>query len=109
VLEDDAELHCHWDPIIPFAGSRVARNERWRFGDLAHELRVRVAGVLRYLERYRLVPWDDRSVTRTWMAGDSDYLGTAVLHHGLATAETAASILRKLPPGRAQVAIRVLT
>jgi len=121
VLEDDAELHCHWDPIIPFAGSRaalsfdvrmpssarfywsdalmtgrVSRGERWRFRDLAHELRVRVGGELRYLERYRLVPSDGRSVTRTWMAGDSNYLGTTVLHHGLATAETVASIQGEL-------------
>src|SRR5712692_6977696 len=22
-LEDDAELHCHWDPVIPFAGARL--------------------------------------------------------------------------------------
>jgi urease accessory protein len=121
VLEDDAELHCHWDPIIPFAGSRVgqrfdvhmpssarfywsdgviagrvARGERWRFGDFAHELGVRVGGAVRYLERYRLVSWDDRSVTRTWMAGDADYLGTAVLYHDRATAETAASIQGEL-------------
>jgi urease accessory protein UreH len=81
VLEDDAELHCHWDPTIPFAGSsleqriaidlcassrlywsdaflagRVDRGEAWRFRALAHELAVRVDGSLTYLERYRLEP-----------------------------------------------------
>ena len=30
------------------------------------------------------------------MAGDSDYLGTVVLYHGLATAETAAAIQGEL-------------
>ena len=25
-VDDDAELHCHWDPVIPFAGARLAQH-----------------------------------------------------------------------------------
>lgn len=79
LIEDDAELHCQWDPIIPFAGARVvqrfdlrlagasrlywsdalmsgrrSRGEAWAFRELAHELRLTADGSLRYLERYVL-------------------------------------------------------
>ncbi|HKB09342.1 MAG TPA: urease accessory protein UreD, partial [Vicinamibacterales bacterium] len=61
VVEADGELHCHWDPLIPFAGARVdqrfdvqadagsrvywsdavmagraSRGETWRFATFAH-------------------------------------------------------------------------
>ena len=67
-VDDGGELHCHWDPIIPFAGARVeqrfdirvgaasrlqwsdalmagrvARGEEWAFTKLAHELRLAAA------------------------------------------------------------------
>ena len=81
LVEDEAELHCHWDPVIPFAGARleqrfdlrtaessrlfwgdavmagrVQRGEAWRFLSLAHELRLRIGPALAYLERYTLSP-----------------------------------------------------
>jgi len=27
-VEEDAELHCHWDPVIPFAGARLEQRLR---------------------------------------------------------------------------------
>ena len=77
----DGELHCLWDPIIPFAQARLiqrldldlaqdsrlywsdalmsgrtSRGESWEFAVLDHELRVTIGGTLGYLERYRLAP-----------------------------------------------------
>lgn len=82
-LEENAELHGHWDPVIPFAGARlaqhielsmpqsarllwtdglmagrVARGEAWAFDAISHELRLAVDGRLRYLERYDIAPCD---------------------------------------------------
>lgn len=99
-VEDEATLHCHWDPLIPFAGARVdqriaahiaatgrlywsdalmcgreARGERWKFASLAHELRVSRAGALEYLERYRIHPGED-DLSRPWIVDDAAYLGT---------------------------------
>jgi urease accessory protein len=110
VVEADAELHCQWDPVIPFAGAwldqrfeleiaegaslywsdalmsgRAARGERWRFRELAHQLRLNVSGSLKYQERYRLAPLA-RDPSRTWLAGDADYLATALVSHGNASA-----------------------
>jgi urease accessory protein len=105
VLEDDAELHCHWDPVIPFAearlaqrfdiqmpstarllwsdalmAGRVSRGEAWRFRELAHELRLRVDEATRYLERYVLMP-RERSVDRAWTAGAATHVGTTLVYH----------------------------
>jgi urease accessory protein UreH len=105
VVAEDAELHCHWDPVIPFADAalaqqfhidigstsrlywsdallagRASRGEAWRFRELEHELRLRVDGSLAYLERYRLAP-ADRRPARTWIAGDATHLGTTLVHH----------------------------
>ena len=113
-IDDEARLHCQWDPLIPFAGARIdqqidiriagsgylywsdalmggrqARNERWKFASLAHELAVSRGGSLEYLERYRIEP-DERDVCRSWLAGDAAYLGTT-----LATG-------RELEPGAAE-------
>lgn len=102
-VEDGGELHCHWDPVIPFADAslsqrftidlvgrarlywsdalmsgRTAHGERWRFRALAHELRVRVNDRTAYLERYRLAP-AERAVSRPWLAGDADYIGTTLV------------------------------
>ena len=80
-VEDEGELHCQWDPVIPFAASRldqrfdlriaessrlywgdalmagrVSRGEAWQFQSLAHELRLRIGPALAYLERYTLAP-----------------------------------------------------
>jgi urease accessory protein UreH len=81
IVEEDAELHCQWDAVIPFAGARldqrfdlriaessrlswgdalmagrVSRGESWLFLSLAHELRLHVGPALAYLERYSLAP-----------------------------------------------------
>jgi urease accessory protein len=119
VVEDDAELHCQWDPVIPFAGAsldqrfelqiaesarlywsdalmsgRAARGERWRFHELAHELRLTAGGSLAYRERYRLSP--DREPARTWLARDADYLATALVRHGSVTANHAEELQQEV-------------
>jgi urease accessory protein UreH len=118
LVENEGELQCHWDPVIPFAGARLAqrfdlrigdssrlywsdavmagrvsRGEAWRFDHLAHELSLRVGGSLAYLERYTLTPADGR-VARPWLAGGARYLATAIAHHERATEETAEALHR---------------
>jgi urease accessory protein UreH len=117
-VDDDGELHCEWDPTIPFAAARldqtfdlriaessrlywsdalmagrVSRGEAWQFESLAHELSLRVAGSLAYLERYRLTP-GDRAFAHPWMAGRARYLATMLVHHERATEETAEALHR---------------
>jgi len=112
-VEDEGELHGDWDPAIPFADSRVtqrtvlhlasssrlwwsdavmagriARGERWRFCELAHELRLEIERALVYLERYRLIP-SDRRLDSRWIAGEADYIGTALARHPRATNDVA--------------------
>lgn len=123
-LDEDAELHCHWDPMIPFADARVVqqfdvrlaatsrlywsdalmagrvtRGEVWRFTELAHELTLRVGDVgprgVRYLERYRLRPVA-RDLTRAWIAGRANYLATTLLRSPRATADAAETFQRHL-------------
>ncbi len=102
-VEDGASLHCHWDPMIPFAGSRFdqrieialardaslywsdawmagreGRGERWEFDSLAHEIRITREGILEYLERYRITPEEGR-VTHPWVGGDACYFGTTLV------------------------------
>jgi urease accessory protein len=102
-IEDEAQLHCQWDPLIPFAGARIdqqinirianagylywsdalmsgrqARGEQWMFASLAHELTVSRAGSLEYLERYHIEP-NEGDVCRSWVAGDASYLGTTLV------------------------------
>jgi urease accessory protein len=99
----DAELRCHWDPLIPFAASRLdqqtdielhptarlswsdafmsgreGRGERWQFRSLRGELRIARDGTLEYLERFHIVPDEDRLRSR-WVAGDACYFGSALL------------------------------
>ncbi|MGE3510296.1 MAG: urease accessory protein UreD [Vicinamibacterales bacterium] len=99
---DEAELRCDWDPVIPFAGSRLdqrstvfvapsarllwnegfmagreGHGERWQFAVMRQELRVVRGDVLEYLERFRIVPAEDRERGR-WVAGDCRYFGTVV-------------------------------
>ena len=121
LVEDDAELQCHWDPLIPFAGARidqrfdlaiaessrlywsdavmagrVRRGEAWRFQSLAHQLRLRVGASLAYLERYTLAP-ASRAVDERWMAGSARYLATAIVHHDAATNDAAEMLQRQAP------------
>jgi urease accessory protein len=101
-VADRARLTCEWHPVIPFALARLsqtiaidldgaselywsdavmsgreARGERWQFARLAHELRVRVTGQLKYLERYDLTP-SLSDPAQIWRAADANYFGTVV-------------------------------
>jgi urease accessory protein len=112
VVDDEGELHCQWDPLIPFAGARVeqqfaiqiaasgrlywsdavmagrvGRGEAWQFTSLAHELSLRIGGRVAYLERYAIAP-DDRAGERTWIAGGCTHFANAVIAHPGATRET---------------------
>jgi len=113
VVADDAELHCDWDPLIPFAGARldqrfdlrvapggrlywgdammagrVSRGEAWRFDTLSHELALRTGGRLSYLERYTIVPAEHRT-ERAWIAGGARYAATTLVQHPDASADIA--------------------
>jgi len=119
-VERDGELDCFWDPVIPFAGARLAQRidlqcaadsrlfwsdalmagrtghgESWQFEDLAHQLRFCVDGKLMYLERYRLTP-KSRPVERTWIAGAAQYVGTTFVHGRQATAANAGRLQQQL-------------
>jgi len=119
-VDEDAELHCHWDPVIPFAGAcleqivdvrlaersrlywndalmagRIGRGERWRFERLAHELSVSIAGRRAYLERYTLAP-RDRIVDRAWTTGGAAYFSTALVRDPRATAEKVEALRHRL-------------
>jgi urease accessory protein len=120
LVDEEGELHAHWDPVIPFAASRldqrfdlqiggssrlywsdalmsgrVSRAETWRFDSLAHELRLRVGTTLKYLERYTLVP-RERAIPHPWVAGGAHYAATALVHHEMATTDTAESLQRAI-------------
>jgi urease accessory protein UreH len=113
-VDDGAHLHCHWHPLIPFAGARLdqridlnitgggflywsdalmsgrhARGEHWKFASLAHDIALSRDGALEYLERYRIQP-DELAVSRPWAAGDASYLGTTLISG------------RPIPPGVAE-------
>jgi len=113
VVEADAELHCHWDPVIPFAragleqrfdlriaansrfywgdavmAGRVSRGEAWQFASLSHELGLRVDGSLAYMERYTLNP-RERALDQPWTAGRARYFATSLVHHRDATRDIA--------------------
>ena len=102
-VDQDASLHCTWDPVIPFAaarfdqqieieiadsgdlywsdalmGGRHARREHWMFSSLAHELKVSRGSALEYLDRYRIEP-NQSDPCRPWVAGAAAYLGTTLV------------------------------
>lgn len=118
-VEDEGELHCHWDPIIPFTDARMAqrfdlqlspgsrlywsdalmsgrcgRGEAWTFGGLVHELSLNIGGTLQYLERYHLRPGDRQA--KRWTAGDANYIGTSLVYHSGVTAPFVEGIQRRL-------------
>jgi urease accessory protein UreH len=120
ILGEDAELHAHWDPLIPFADAavaqrfairmpssarlawseavmagRVTRGEVWRFRALSHELRLDLDGAPEYLERYDIQP-ARQDVSARWTAGDATYFGTALLHHPDLTDEHVETVHRAL-------------
>ena len=53
----------------------VDGGERWAFSELTHELNVRRAGSLEYLERYRLSP-SEQSLDSRWVGDAASYFGT---------------------------------
>lgn len=112
-VANDGHLVCEWDPLIPFAGARLeqriaidvaegaslfwsdalmagreARGERWRFSQLAHELRLVRDGALTYMERYTIVP-DARALESCWIAAGASYFGTVLAIGAAATWEVA--------------------
>ena len=119
-VDDDGELHCEWDPLIPFArarvdqrfeiqvaaggrvywsdaliAGRVGRGEAWQFTSLAHELSLRIGGRLAYLERYAISP-GDRAIERRWMSGGCTHFGTIVTHHPTVTPGTVEQLQMRL-------------
>ena len=116
----DAALDCFWDPLIPFAGSRLrqrialrvaeggqlfwsdalmsgraARGESWRFESIDHELRACVGGSLQYLERYTLSP-RSRAPWGPWAAARAAYMGTTIVSSDAATADRAEEAQQRL-------------
>jgi urease accessory protein len=116
VVEEDGELRCEWDPMIPFAAARLVQKieihlaasarlawsdgfmcgrvrsgERWAFTELSHELKVRRDNALEYLERYRVAP-GEHGVDRPWVADGQSYFGT-VLWSGLPVGNDVAETL----------------
>jgi urease accessory protein len=117
-VDEEAELHCHWDPLIPFAGARIEqrfeicaargarlywsdalmagramRGEAWQFAELSHDLRYDRNGACAYRERYTLIP-SSRPITRSWAAGSTTHLATLLVDHPEATASTAECLHR---------------
>jgi urease accessory protein UreH len=129
-LDRDAELLCHWDPVIPFPGAaisqqfdieadatsrvywsdalmagRLGRGEAWQFESFAHELRLRVGGALTYLERFGVTP-RDRALTAPWVAGEAGYFATTLVKHARADAGAAEALHRRfenLPAARVAI------
>ena len=117
------QLSCSWDPIIPFRGAsfeqqieidveaggrltwsdalmsgREGSGERWAFRTVAHQLRLRHAGRLAYVERYRLAP--SGSAGDPWLTRGCTYFGTIVrvgFADTLALAETIHGALYEMP------------
>jgi urease accessory protein UreH len=123
-VDRGGELHCHWDPLIPFAAAsvsqrfcidaaadsrlywsdsltagRIVRGEAWQFAHLAHELRLRVGGNLTYLERFGLAP-RERRPTLPWIAGGAVYFATTIVKHPDASSDAAGALHQQLqrPP-----------
>jgi urease accessory protein len=119
-VEDDGELHCHWDPVIPFTDAalvqqfelairptarlywsdalmsgRASRGEAWRFRMLAHTLQLRIGGALKYLERYRLSPANG-SIASRWIADACHYFATTLVHHPRATSDEVETLHRRV-------------
>lgn len=120
IVEDAGELHCQWDPLIPFArarvdqrfdiqvaasgrvywsdaliAGRVSRGEAWQFISLAHDLSLRIGGRLAYLERYAIAP-ADRLIDRAWIGGGCTHFATSVTCHPDVTRETVEQLQTRL-------------
>ena len=117
IVDAGAELSCCWDPVIPFAHSRLdqrigielangarlfwsdafmagreARGERWQFATFAHELRVVREGRLDYLERFDIkMPCNGR-----WLGSDAGYFGSTIVSHSSVTAGAAEAVHQRV-------------
>jgi urease accessory protein UreH len=116
----DGSLECVWDPLIPFAGSRLrqridvnlapgarffwsealmagraGRGEAWRFDTLDCELRLGIDQELAYLERFAVSP-AGTDAAHPWIAADAHYLGTAIAWHDADMQSCAAETQRAL-------------
>jgi urease accessory protein len=119
-VEADGELHCRWDPVIPFAGARFSQDidlqlaassrlywsdalmsgrvgcgESWASATLSHHLRLSVDDRLTYLERYRLDPPRPRAV-QPWLAASASFFGTALIYHPAVIDDSAEPLQRAL-------------
>jgi urease accessory protein UreH len=129
-VEAGGELHCQWDPLIPFARARVSqsidigvaagsrlywsdalmagrvgRYESWACTALSHELRLAVGGSVTYLERYALDPARTRA-GQPWIADCASFFGTALIYHPAVAgngAEQLQHALNQIPDIRAGV------
>jgi len=101
-VESGAELIVDFEPVIPFAGSRLhqsmrvelepgaslvywdgmmagrlGKDERWQFSELSMELRIEREGRPLFLERYFLVP-SQQNPESGWVMNTAGYLGTGI-------------------------------
>ena len=115
-VDEDGELLCQWDPVIPFADARLAqrydiqiherarlywsdalmsgrvmRGESWRCRELVHELRLSVNSRLLYLERYRIGA-EREHVGRPYVTGERNYFATALFWHRAASHDAAETL-----------------
>jgi urease accessory protein len=118
-VEAGAELQLYFEPVIPFADSRlqqkthinvmpggklafwegfmtgrVGRGESWRFREFASETRLTRERRLVYLDRFHLHTPTSRS--STWAMGSNNYLGTG-LYVGDDAGEFASGLRQNLP------------
>ena len=102
VVESGASLVVDFEPVIPFADSRldqstlieletgaglalwegmmagrVGRDERWQFAELKSETRVDKCGRPLYLERISLNP-ESQTLQSAWVMKNSGYVGTGL-------------------------------
>jgi urease accessory protein UreH len=96
-VEEGGELHIYNEPVIPFAGARLSQTtlidvakgsrlyfweslmagrigsgEIWQFDAFSSETRLRSNNQLLYLDRFRLVPREDRLIA-PWTMGNARY------------------------------------
>ena len=76
-------------------GGREARGERWRFSQLANELRLVCSGTASYMDRYNIRPAVDSPDCR-WIAGEACYFGTVLALGPAMSRELAANIQLEL-------------
>ena len=127
VVESGAVLAANFEPVIPFADSRlhqwthielqpgaslvyweglmagrVGKDECWRFRELMSEARIEMAGRPIFLDRFLLDPLRANPESR-WIAGNAGYLGT-----GICIREGAASLVDSMHEAMPDAGVDVL-